>query len=109
MRWIQHPETLELIPADQYVPPSRASAHIWPDLPDYVSPVTGKLISGRKQRAEDLKRAGARPYEGREQEAKEAARQRAYEEARFTRKIEEGAAHVLSHMSTEARRILDRQ
>lgn len=26
------------------------------DIPDYLSPVNGKLISGRKQRKEDLKR-----------------------------------------------------
>ena len=33
------------------------------DLEDYVSPVTGRLISGRRQRAEDLKQAGCVEYD----------------------------------------------
>ena len=28
------------------------------DVPDYISPVTGKLVSGMAQRREDLKRSG---------------------------------------------------
>lgn len=30
--------------------------YVCPDTPDYLSPVTGELISGRVQRREDLKR-----------------------------------------------------
>lgn len=33
------------------------------DIPDYVSPVTGKLVSGRVARREDLKRNGCIEYE----------------------------------------------
>lgn len=53
---------------------------IMTDLPGYESPVTGKWIEGRKARLEDLRRTGSRPYEGFEQEKKEADRQRAYQE-----------------------------
>ena len=47
---------------------------VQPDLPGYVSPVTGKWVEGRRARREDLLRTNSRPYEGREQEAKEAAK-----------------------------------
>lgn len=33
---------------------------VCPDLPPYVSPVTGKVIDGRVARREDLKRTGCR-------------------------------------------------
>lgn len=33
------------------------------DIPDYVSMASGKLVSGRVQRREDLKRTGCVPYE----------------------------------------------
>jgi hypothetical protein len=108
MRWIQDPETLELIPADQYRRKEANAPHLWPDLPDYVSPVTGKLISGRRQREEDLKRSGCRPYEGRESEMREAAQQSAYNAARLSGMLERTAAEVLSHMSSEKRKILER-
>lgn len=44
--YVQHPETLELIEKDQYVPPARRLA-IYGDLPDFVSPIDGKTYSGR--------------------------------------------------------------
>lgn len=34
------------------------SVTIWPDIPDYQSPVTGDVISGRAARKEDLKKHG---------------------------------------------------
>jgi hypothetical protein len=33
------------------------------DLPDYTSPVDGKVVSGRVQRRDDLKRTGCREYD----------------------------------------------
>lgn len=64
------------------VQPRRAEAlhFIQPDLPGYHSPVTGKWIEGRRARRDDLKRHNARPWEGREQEMKAAARTRAENE-----------------------------
>jgi hypothetical protein len=53
----------------------RVRAHfVWDDLPGYVSPVTGLHVEGRRQRRNDLAATGCRPYEGREQESKEAAK-----------------------------------
>lgn len=46
----------------------------------YESPASGKIITSKRERKEDFARTGTRPWEGREQEEKEAARHKAYEE-----------------------------
>lgn len=58
------------------------------DIPAYQSPVTGKWIDSRKQRNEDLKRNGCRPWEGIEQEKKEAARHREYDAQKMDKQVE---------------------
>lgn len=60
MRYIQHPITLELIPADQYERPVSSGPVVIPDIQPYVSPVSLKVIDGRKQQREDLKRNNCR-------------------------------------------------
>lgn len=65
---------------------------VQPDIPGYASPVSGNWIEGRRARREDLKRTGCRPYEGREQETKEAAKVRA-EWDRQADQIAERIAH----------------
>jgi hypothetical protein len=54
--------------------------YIQPDLPDYQSPIDGKVVSGRRQRRYDLERSGSRPYEGRATEVREALRIKAQKE-----------------------------
>lgn len=78
MRW--NPELGELveIPIDAATAPS--SAVVWDDLPGYTSPVTGLWVEGRRQRRNDLKATGSRPWEGREQEQKEANKRKAENE-----------------------------
>ena len=39
-------------------------AGVQADLPGYQSPTTGRWIEGRAARRDDLKRSGARPWEG---------------------------------------------
>jgi hypothetical protein len=80
-RYVWDPKLKELV----RVRPRRAEAlhFIQPDLPGYESPVTGKWIEGRKARREDLRRHNCRPYEGREQEVKVAARARAEHEKKL--------------------------
>lgn len=68
-----------------------ASATVWNDLPGYESPATGEWVEGRKARREDLKRSGCRPYEGREQEAKEAQKLKQAESARLDQLAEKMA------------------
>jgi hypothetical protein len=101
-RW--NPETLKL----EQIPPTRREYGllVCPDIPAYVSPVTGKLVDGRKARREDLKRHGCRPYEGREQETKEARRRVAYAEAAQERSIGRTVETLLREMPDRVRRPL---
>ena len=79
---------------------------IVPDLPGYVSPVTGLWVEGRRARREDLKRTGSRPYEGREQEVKESMRRRAYDEARLAERIERTTHETWNHLPRATQRKL---
>lgn len=61
MRWIQHPQTLELIPVDQYERPAPRGPLIIGDLKRaYTSPVTLRRIDSRRAQREDLARTGCR-------------------------------------------------
>jgi hypothetical protein len=103
-RFIQDRETGELIPANQY---TQAKTHyVMGDLPDYESPVDGRIVHGRKGRREDLKRTGSRPWEGMDTEKKEAARARAYDEAKADAKLHEAAARSWANLSPEKKRAL---
>ena len=82
------------------------SAAVIADTEGYVSPTTGKWIEGRKARRDDLARSNARPWEGIEAEKQEAARQRAYMEAKQDKRIEEAAWRTWYSMDPKKRRQL---
>ena len=47
--WIVNPNPpYNLIPKEEYQRPERASFHIMPDMPDFVSPIDGKVVKGRR-------------------------------------------------------------
>lgn len=79
---------------------------IFGDIEPYESPASGKMIEGRAQRREDFKATNTRPFEGIEQERKEAARRRAYEEARHEKKLDESVGRAFYSLSPEKRRQL---
>jgi hypothetical protein len=81
---------------------------VQPDLPGYESPVTGKWVEGRKSRREDLRASGCRPYEDPADERKEAARQRAYNEQRQDKALQETLMKTFYAMPEAKRRILTR-
>lgn len=81
---------------------------IVPDLPGYESPVTGLWVEGRRQRREDLKRTGCRPYEGREQETKEAARFRQYEDQKMDKSLDRAVHEAYYRLSPSKREMLRR-
>lgn len=57
--WIQDPETLELIPRDEYVPrQSKAGFFVMGDIQPYKSMITGEIIHGRRQHREHLRQHG---------------------------------------------------
>jgi len=57
-RWIQHPITHKLVPADEYVRPKELSHFIHNDIESFVSPIDGSVISDRKQLSEHNKKHG---------------------------------------------------
>lgn len=74
-RWSPEANAMIEVPWDSRSEP--VGPVIWDDLPAYESPIDGRPVDGRKQRRNDLARSNCRPYEGREQESKQAARIRA--------------------------------
>lgn len=52
------------------------------DFPAYESPASGKMITSRNERREDMARTGSRPWEGMESEKRQAARNKAEEESK---------------------------
>lgn len=58
------------------------------DIPAYQSPATNKWITSRKERNEDLKRSGCRPWEGLETEKQEAAKVKQEADAQLDKEID---------------------
>lgn len=58
-RFIQHPQTLELVPAEEYVAPSRGTSwQVLGDIEPYRSMVTGEIIGSRSRHREHLRDHG---------------------------------------------------
>lgn len=57
-RYIQHPVTLELVPAEEYDRPAPTGPMVIPDIAPYQSMKTGEMISGRRQHREHLRQYG---------------------------------------------------
>ena len=107
-RWYQCRKTGKFIPAEEYhAAQSRNKTHfVQPDVEDYISPVTGLWVSGRKQRQADLRNSNSRPWEGMEQEKAEAARQRAYNDQKIERDIRRAAEQAIMKLPENIRRQL---
>lgn len=106
-RYVWSPELKRLVEIGVNARTEQRAPLIMPDLPGYVSPVTGLWVEGRKQRREDLKRTGSRPFEGFEQERKESARRLAHTEQASDRRLEERAREIFHQLSPEKRRVLE--
>src|SRR5882724_1203129 len=74
------------------------AAIVQPDIPEYTSPVDGRIVRGKRQRIEDLKRNHARPWEGLDAERQHARSVKASEEAKFDRKMERNVADTLNNL-----------
>lgn len=77
------------------------------DLPGYQSPTTGRWIEGRAARRDDLKRSNARPWEGFEQEKKEAQKRLADREAKSDAKLEKVIRETYHALPPAKRRALE--
>lgn len=74
----------------------------------YESPASGKLITSRKERREDMARTNSRPWEGLAVEKQEADRQRAYQEQRNDARLHEAVARSFYQLDPKKRRELTR-
>lgn len=91
-RWI-YTDKGEAIEVTADFEPEIVAPMVVGDLPGYLSQ-TGAWVEGRAQRREDLKRSGCRPWEGLEQEKKEAARRQSYIDAKADAALERSAGEV---------------
>jgi hypothetical protein len=85
----------------------RVAPAVFGDLPDYESPIDGRLVSGRKGRRDDLKRHGCRPWEGLQAEKQEAARQLAYEQKAAEMRLEAAVRKSYAQLHPDKRRVLE--
>jgi hypothetical protein len=90
---VQDPETGELIPKHLYYREKVQTHIVMPDTPEYHSPVTGELVSGRVARMRDLKKHGCRPYETGEREHYLKTKDRDWEE-RTSRQLDRVLAKI---------------
>jgi hypothetical protein len=77
------------------------------DLPGYQSPTTGRWIEGRAARRDDLKRSGARPWEGFAAERQEAQKRLAEAESRADRKLDAAVRSAYHQLPPAKRRALE--
>lgn len=71
---------------------------VHPDIPEYTSPIDGKVIRGRRARRYDLERSGSRPYEGLDAEQREASRIRAHKAKQIERKVDEQLERTITDL-----------
>jgi hypothetical protein len=106
-RYVWSPERNELVEVStDYNQPPR-SHYVIPDTPDYVSPVSGVVISGRRQRRNDLAKTSSRPWEGLKAEKQEAQRRQQYAEQKFDAGLERSARQAYHQMDPAKRRVLE--
>jgi putative FmdB family regulatory protein len=77
-----------------------------PDTPGYQSPISGKWVEGRVARREDLHKNHCRPWEGMEQENKEAKRIKDCDDKAFDKKIDESLSASFEQLASDKRRAL---
>lgn len=77
------------------------------DIAPYVSPTTGRVVSSRSDRRDDLRRSRSRPWEGLDQERKEAERKRQYVDEKLDRKLDDGIRQIYHQLPPRKRRALE--
>lgn len=107
-RWIYPGNGAEPVEVggDYAAAPRDSGMMIFGDLPGYQSPVTGLWVEGRRARREDLRRTNSRPYEGLEQEKKEAARHIRYAEEKLDASLTKAASEAFYQLPPSRRNLL---
>lgn len=70
-------------------------------MPSYQSPISGEWIDTPSQRRNDFAKNNCRPWEGMEQEKKEAAKRAQYEEQTMDAKLEKTIEQSIKDLPTE--------
>lgn len=104
-RYRQDPVTLEMVEVPWDSRQQSLAPAVWDDLPGYESPVSGRWIEGRRARRDDLARTGSRPYEGFEQERKEAAKVQRENERKLDQLAEKMAHRAWAEAPERIRRV----
>lgn len=78
----------------------------WVEKIEYTSPIDGRPILTKQDRLNDLARNGCRPWEGIEQEQKEASRRAAYEEQKQDKEIETAVVEAWQTLTPEKQAVL---
>lgn len=65
----------------------------------YVSPATGKMVTSKAERREDMKASGCRDWEGMESEKRMAARAKQYDEEKVDKKLDASVRTALANLS----------
>lgn len=78
-----------------------SAVRVFGDLPGYESPATGKWVEGRRQREEDLKRSGCRPYDLGERTDLE--KRKAAAEADLDKRVEHTVGEFISKLPARKR------
>jgi hypothetical protein len=104
-RFVWDPVRKELVETAARRP--RALHFIQGDLPGYESPITGQWIEGRKARREDLRRHNCRPWEGLDQEKREAAKAQAENEARQAAAVDRRVEQTWAQFPSRMKRVLE--
>lgn len=105
-RWVWSRELNRLVEVSTDSRADPVAPTVWDDLPAYESPVDGRPVDGRRQRRNDLARTGSRPYEGFEQEKREADKIRAEHERKLDQRVEESVHRIWHQMPEHVRRTL---
>lgn len=80
---------------------------VQPDIAAYQSPASGKWITSRRERRDDLARTNSRPWEGMESERKEAQKRKREAEAKADAKLEHAIRKSYHELPPEKRRVLE--
>lgn len=101
VRYKAHPETGEMVPDYMWhqlgmLPRQKSGVYIQKDYEPYQSPITGEVISGRRQRRYDLDKHGCRPYEGRHSETTEAEGYRRHQDERLDEALKRSMPQTLT-------------
>ena len=74
----------------------------------YTSPIDGRPITTKQARENDLKANGCRPWQGLEEERKEAKRRAAYEEEKQDKALEKSVVEAWRQLTPEKQALLSK-